>query len=155
MFPLSPIHYTFSQFIRCSLSRATSLTYKVVHLNCISHHLLLPATMNRAIGYRENGCTVLVQKIALGISYSVYLVQMCIFLLVIVFVLARSRQPKEQPNTSFLSQDSNSTRTDVDFEAEQSKELDGCAHLKVKSSGNDDGRMHQMPSVSSSRGRPI
>lgn len=29
------------------------------------------------------------------------------------------------------------------------------AHLKVKSSGKEDGKMHQMPSVSSSRGRPI
>lgn len=29
------------------------------------------------------------------------------------------------------------------------------AYLKVKSSGKDEGRMHQIPSVSSSKGRPI
>lgn len=29
------------------------------------------------------------------------------------------------------------------------------AYLKVKFSGNEEGRMHQMPSVSSSKGRPI
>ena len=114
--------------------------------------------MNRAIGYRENGCTVLVQKIALGISYSVYLVTMCIFLLVLVFVLEGRANQRSNPTPAFYPK-TQTAREPMSIlkqsKAKQSKELDGCAHLKVKSSGNDDGRMHQMPSVSSSRGRPI